>query len=133
MDDPNLADEFQEMEYPTGFWHLIKILLKTDEKKMLALSNPDGYFYLYYIKTCIKLFWTIIIFSSGWMSYISYNSISLKYPKKSIIKQISLPNALFHDNVYFAALVFTFVSSLIAYYFLYDFCYEMSQFEFQPD
>lgn len=42
------------------------------------------------------------------------------------MKQISLPNALFNDNVYLAALVFTFISAMIAYYFLYDFCYEMS-------
>lgn len=114
------------MEYPTGLFHLIQILFKTNEKKMLALSNPDGYFYLYYIKTCIKCFFCIMVFSGIWMSFISYSSVSKKYPSKSFMKQISLPNALFNDNVYLAALVFTFISAMIAYYFLYDFCYEMS-------
>jgi hypothetical protein len=83
------------MEYPTGFFHLIKILFKTDEKKMLALSNPDGYFYLYYIKTCIKMFLTIIVCCSIWMGYICYTTVSVKYPSKSLMKSISLPNALF--------------------------------------
>jgi hypothetical protein len=129
-EENNFEDEFEEMEYPTGIWHLLKILFKTDEKKMLSLSNPDGYFYLYYIKTCIKLFATIILLSSFWLSYICYSSVSKKYPNKSIMKQISLPNALFHENTYIAALIFTFISSLIAYYFLFDFCQEMSQFEF---
>jgi hypothetical protein len=68
--DNQFEDDFQEVEYPTGFFHLISILLKTNEKKMLALSNPDGYFYLYYIKTCIKCFWTILLLCSGCMAYI---------------------------------------------------------------
>ena len=60
----DIEDDFEEMEYPTGLLHLLKILFKTDEKKLLSLSNPDGYFYLFYIKTCIKLFASIIALSS---------------------------------------------------------------------
>ena len=121
------------MEYPTGFSHLLEILYKTDEKKMLSLSNPDGYFYLFYIKTCIKLFASIIFLSSSWLCYICYSSASIKYPTRSFVRQISLPLALLHENTYIAALIFTFISSMIAYYFLFNFCQEMSQFEFQPD
>lgn len=118
------------MEYPTGFSHLLQILYKTDEKKMLSLSNPDGYFYLFYIKTSIKLFASIIFLSSSWLCYICYSSASIKYPTKSFVRQISLPLALLHENTYIAALIFTFISSMIAYYFLFNFCQEMSQFEF---
>lgn len=81
-----MEDEFEEMEYPTGFIHLMKILLRTDEKKMLALSNPDGYFYLIYIKTCIKLFALIILLSSSWLGYVCYSSASIKHPTKSLMK-----------------------------------------------
>ena len=126
IEEDNFEDDYCEMEYPTGLIHLIHILFKTDEKKMLALSNPDGYFYLYYIKTCIKMFLCIILSSSLWMSLICFDSVSKKYPSKSWIKQISLPNALFNENIYQASLVFTLIISMIAYYFLYDFCYEMS-------
>lgn len=76
VEEADFEDEFQEMEYPTGIFHLIQILFKTDEKKMLALSNPDGYFYLYYIKTCIKMFFCIILSSSLWMSLICYDPVS---------------------------------------------------------
>ena len=86
VEDPNFEDEFCEMEYPTGLMHLLQILFKTDEKKMLALSNPDGFFYLYYIKTCIKMFFSVICLSSLWMSFISFDSVSKKYPSKSFMK-----------------------------------------------
>ena len=46
---------------------------------------------------------------------------------------ISLPSTLLTQKVYFVALVLTFVVSAFAYYVLYEFCDEMSQFEFQPD
>ena len=59
-----LEDNVVDLEYPTSLGHLIQILFKTDEKKMLGLSNPDGYFYLYYIKTCIKFF-SIVILAGG--------------------------------------------------------------------
>jgi len=56
QDNPGLDDMMLSLEYPTGVWHLIKILAGTDDKKMLSMSNPDGYFYITYLKTCLKFF-----------------------------------------------------------------------------
>lgn len=44
-----------DLEYPTSLSHLLRILWHKDVKKAFSLSNPDGYFYLLYLKTCIKL------------------------------------------------------------------------------
>jgi len=60
----NINDEFVPMEYPTGIWHLLKILWTKDEKRAFSLSNPDGYFYLLYVKTIIK-FLTLNFVLSG--------------------------------------------------------------------
>lgn len=64
------------LEYPKSLTHLLKILYRTNEKKLLSLSNPDGYFYLYYIKTCIRFFFFVILISGipmSWLCY-TYNS-----------------------------------------------------------
>ena len=62
------------LEYPSSFTHLIKILLRTNERKLLGLSNPDGFFYLYYLKTCIKLFFFITVLGSVTISFFCYAS-----------------------------------------------------------
>lgn len=63
-----MNDDFEAydvgVEHPKNLSHLIKILWKTDEKKQLSLSNPDGFFYLYYLKTLIKLFTVMLIFTA---------------------------------------------------------------------
>ena len=139
MDDSQGLDDddnFMTLEYPTSLSHLLKILFRTNEKKLLSLSNPDGYFYLYYIKTCIKFFFFVILISGIPMSYLCYvnNSEILRDQTRTLVFQkISLPISLENRKIYLMALMFTFIVSALAYYMLIEFCNEMSQFEFQPD
>lgn len=37
-------------ERPTSWQHCISLLWSMDERKKLLLSNPDGFFYLLYLK-----------------------------------------------------------------------------------
>lgn len=128
------------MEYPTSFWHLVKILFKTDEKKLFALSNPDGYFYLYYIKVCIKFFLVNLLISGLTVAYVCYSSHAdvldgegEPINKMAFLERISLAYSMSDQAAYNNALIMTLVTSVIAYYFLFDFCNEMTKFEFQPD
>ena len=130
------------MEYPTSFFHLLKILFKTDEKKLFALSNPDGYFYLYYIKVCIKFFLVNFVISGLTIAYLCYKSNTKEVLNANgepipndmaFLERISLAYTLSDEEVYSISLILTTVTSLIAYYFLFDFCKEMTKFEFQPD
>lgn len=124
------------MEYPNSFSHLLKILFRTNEKKLLGLSNPDGYFYLYYLKACMKIFLIMAIFGSvsiGFLSYASYKQDLKKNPALSshaILDIISLPSTMLTQKVYYVALTASFLISIIAFIILYGFCEEMSQFEF---
>ena len=123
-----------QLEYPSSLSHLIKILLKSDEKKVLGLSNPDGYFYLYYIKSCIKFFSIVVLIGGTSMAYVnySYNSNRSK-TSKGFFELVSLTSTLNYQNIYTFSLIMTFVISTIAYCFLINFCNELSQFDFQPD
>jgi hypothetical protein len=51
----------------------------------------------------------------------------------AFLERISLAYTLSDEEVYSISLILTTVTSLIAYYFLFDFCKEMTKFEFQPD
>jgi hypothetical protein len=106
----NLVD----LESPTSFIHLVKILIKSQEKNLLANSNPDGYFYLYFIRVCIKILTSAISISGSIMIYIA--------------PSISLPHNLMLPRVYYTSLALTIIVSGLAYYFLIDFCNEMSKF-----
>lgn len=120
------------LEYPQSFSHLLKILFRTNERKLLGLSNPDGYFYLYYLKACIRLFFFITVFGSvtiSFLSYASYKHDLKKNPnlsKHSIFDLVSLPSTMITQKVYYVALGATFIISTVAYYILYGFCEEMS-------
>ena len=37
------------------------------------------------------------------------------------------------ELVYYISLIMTIFSSILGYFFMYDFCNEMTRFEFQPD
>lgn len=62
-----------DQEDPKSFCHLLSILIKTDNKKLLGSTNPDGFFYLEYIKICIQMF-TVIIMFGGAFIYVFYRS-----------------------------------------------------------
>lgn len=134
-DETNMID----LEYPRSCSHLLKILFRTNERKLLGLSNPDGYFYLYYLKACIKLFFFITVFGSVTISFLSYASYKKDLKEnpilasRSIFDLVSLPSTMITQKVYYVALAATFIISAVAYYLLYGFCEEMSRFEFQPD
>ena len=70
--DGGVNDNLIDLEHPTSFWHLVKILVKTDVKQLFALSNPDGYFYLVFIKTSIKFFSLALLVAGFPMSYVCY-------------------------------------------------------------
>jgi len=122
-------------EHPKSLSHLLKILWKTDEKRQLSLSNPDGFFYLYYLKTLIKLFAVMLIFTAIPIMVYCYKSNieDGKKKYKSIFRMISVTSSLNDPYVYYMALFNCFLISIFAFYFLTDFCSEMIQFEFQPD
>lgn len=138
-DYDNAQDNLIDLEYPTSFWHLVKILRNTNEKKVLALSNPDGYFYLFFIKTAIKFFCAALLLAGSAMWYTNHYSRRSQDEEAedadeiSFLTSISLPYNLFQPGVYHSALVLTGMLSALAYYFLFIFCNEMTQFEFQPD
>ena len=109
-----------DVEYPTSFAHLTKILLKTDIKNWLYLSNPDGYFYYIFIKICIKLFLCslVVAFAIQW-----------SLCEDDMFCRLDLEE----PNVYQTYLGATISVSFIAFYFLCEFCMEMMNCEFQPD
>lgn len=50
------AAEMMVIERPKSVLQMLKTLYTFDEFKLLRLCNADGYFYLYYLKLCGKLF-----------------------------------------------------------------------------
>ena len=123
---------------------MVKILVSTNDKKVLGLSNPDGYFYLNFLKTCTKIFFFAFVFGAFPIAYFSYATNVRKrvqgkldeigFGNESIFDFISLPSTiLVHEKIYYLALSIAGLISFVAYYFLYEFCGEMSRFEFQPD
>lgn len=111
-------------------------MFRTNEKKLLGLSNPDGFFYLLYLKSCITIFLIMAIFGSVSISFLSYASYKQDLKKNSSLSSlgifdiISLPSTMLTQKVYYVALIASFLISLIAFFILYAFCEEMSQFEF---
>lgn len=65
-------NEMQEAEAPTDFLHLLSILWKTDELKLFALANPDGYFYLRYLMTCLQMFLATSLIGAAPLAYKCY-------------------------------------------------------------
>ena len=125
-DKEGKKDEHIE-EYPTSFLHLVKILLKAEFKDWLFDSNPDGYFYIYFIKTCIKFF-TISIATSFVVKWYFYSNPTIEFTVL-IFSQLDI----FDPKIYEIILGLTIALSFLAYYFLYELCLEMLECEFQPD
>lgn len=126
------------MEYPSSFSHLLRILWQNDIKKAFSLSNPDGYFYMLYLKTCIKFFVLNFLISGITMMAIclyanSSGRGSLDAESASFFQLTSLGHIYHSSLVYTVSLVLSFFTIILAYMFLYDFCSEMLMFEFQPD
>lgn len=118
--------------------HLLSILWSRGEKKTFALSNPDGYFYLLYLKTCFKFFSLNLLISGGAMMTICYLSNLkgkgvLDVTVDSYFDLVSLLYVLDDPKVYYVSLVLSTFTTVLAYLFLNDFCGEMTRFEFQPD
>lgn len=78
----------------------------------------------------------IAVFGSVTVSFLSYASYKHdladddSLANNSMLDSISLPSTMSTQSVYLVALVATFVISAVAFYTLYSFCEEMSQFEF---
>lgn len=140
--EANCEDEYQnyeaeifKLEYPTSFRHLLKILWQIHEKKAFALSNPDGYFYLVYLKMLIKFFLCNFVISSGVVMGICYYSNSkgkgdLDIDQSSWYDLTQLSFSLDDQLVYYVSLIMAIFSTILAYLFMLDFCDEMSRFEF---
>mmetsp|Transcript_42371 Transcript_42371/g.65034 ORF Transcript_42371/g.65034 Transcript_42371/m.65034 type:complete len:172 (+) Transcript_42371:796-1311(+) len=131
-------DEFVSLEYPSGFRHLISILVSTDDKKQLAMSNPDGYFYLLFLKTCLKIIsvCSVFCFCPLVFLYLSHNDPGEEDENKKkmgLFQLVSLPPCLNSASTFHIALAIAFLTAFIAMYYLIDFCNEMSLFEFSPD
>lgn len=124
-DDENRENgiDLVDVEYPTSFSHLVKILYKTEIKHWLYLSNPDGYFYFLFIKICVKFFICSLVVSLAIQRYHCQDASA------TILCELDL----FDPSVYQTILGATIGLSLLADYFLYEFCLEMMECEFQPD
>jgi len=72
FNDEDESNDYVNVEYPEGFGHLLQLLWTKNEKKMFSLSNPDGYFYLFYLKTLLKFFSVNLIISGVTMSLVCY-------------------------------------------------------------
>ena len=130
--------EYVNLEYPEGLWHLLNILWSKNEKKMFSLSNPDGYFYLLYLKTLLKIFSLNFIVGGVTMSVVCYSSNytnggELDVDTAPYFDLFSLLYIISDPTVYYVSLGLTFFTTCLAYFFLQRFCNEMTQFEFQPD
>jgi len=104
---------------------------------MFQLANPDGYFYLLFLKKTIQMFTINLVAIGSIMAYICYQSntndgtlSSIDLKSISNLELISLFYSLSDPKVYYMALVLMFISSTIAYVFLIGFCSEMTEFEF---
>jgi hypothetical protein len=127
--------DFVSIEYPTGLWHLLKILWNLQEKKAFALSNPDGYFYLLYLKTIMKFLLANFLTSGLVMMAICYysNNIGkgdLNIDNASSFDLTSIAFSIDDQLVYYVSLIMTIFTTVLAYFFMFDFCDEMTKFEF---
>ena len=116
---------------------MLQILWSKNEKKMFSLSNPDGYFYLLYLKTLLKFFTLNFLVSGVTMCVVCYSSNTpgpeLNVKRNSYFDLFSLLWIISDPTVYFVSLGLTFFTAGLAYCFLHHFCNEMTKFEFQPD
>lgn len=134
QNDDNLLD----LEYPSSFSHCLKILWQNDIKKAFSLSNPDGYFYMLYLKTCIKFFVVNFLISGLTMMAVCLYANSrgrgdLDAESATLFQLTSLGYVYESSMVYTVSLVLSAFTIVLGYMFLYDFCNEMLMFEFQPD
>lgn len=121
-------DNFINIENPTGIVHLFKILFRTNIKSALSLSNPDGFFYLQYLKFCILLFFIAFVFGSAPLAFINFKAnlqqidLDEENRKKGFFEMISLTSTINISQLYYVALALTILISAAAYYLLYLFC-----------
>lgn len=142
---PAVGDSFERMpvespdnlvleEYPRNFCHLLTILIKSPVEKLFANPNPDGYFYLLFIRTCIIIFLITSIFS-GTLNSLCYltadpDTISEKQP--SWLSLLS-PVATEELGVYYLLIGVTALTTVLVTCQLSALCNEMANFKFQPD
>lgn len=127
-----LDNVFANPVYPRNLSHLLEILIKTDDKRVLSLSNPDGYFYLFYLRCLIKLFTIIFVLFGAPMMYIYYVTSTNKIAREkhnldlSTLQLVSMPINLFDEQIYYIALGLSFIIAFVSYWILLGFCNEMS-------
>lgn len=129
-------DDHLNLEQPQSFKHLLHLLWTKCEKKMFHLSNPDGYFYLLYLKTLLKFFTINFLVAGSAMFFLCYyrNGLSERDSGSALwFNMFCFLYQLQDPVVYSTSLVLMVFTSVLAYIFLYHFCREMATFEFQPD
>lgn len=65
----DLIDYEAIFSLPKNVFALARTLWEMDEEKMLTRGNPDGYFYLFYLKQCAILFFIGKCFNFNMGSY----------------------------------------------------------------
>ena len=131
FEEDTSMNDYVNPEYPEGFIHLLQILWSKNEKKMFSLSNPDGYFYLLYLKTLLKFFSLNFLVSGVTMCLVCYSSNlekggELDMDTAPYFDLFSLLFIISDSTVYYVSLGLTFFTTCLAYFFLHHFCNEMT-------
>lgn len=110
-----------------------------NEYNALKLSNPDGYFYLLYLKYCAYFFTALSIISTC-VTIPLYSVVHKPQPFPGVLNSwnlskldtITLVMALDDPEIVNLTIYLGVLYSILAYFFLSAFCVKMSKFEFQP-
>jgi hypothetical protein len=116
---------------------LFSQLWKKNEYNALKLSNPDGYFYLLYLKYCAYFFTTLSIISA-FVTIPLYSVVHIPQPfpgvlsswNLSYLDRFTLVMALDDPEVINSTIYLGALYSILAYFFILSFCVKMSKFEF---
>lgn len=124
---------------PESWSELLSFLWNVHEYNALKLSNPDGYFYLLYLKYC-AYFFTALSVISCFVTIPLYSIIHVPQPfpgvlsswNLSFLDTLTLVMALDDPEVIDLTIYLGILYSILAYFFIITFCIKMAKFEFQP-
>jgi len=136
-DQHEAEENLFNLKRPESWKECLTQLWSLEEFELFKINNPDGYFYLLYLKKCAYFFATLSLFSllilipAYTMIYepAPFLGVSTSWNLSSLDK-MTLAVAL--DDRKLATITFLLICmyAMIAYYFLYQYCVEMSNFEF---
>ena len=124
-------------ERPTSWSNCIQLLWSLNERKTLLMTNPDGYFYLLYLKKSAQFFSVLFLLSTliliptyTWIHSLIPLQITQFPPNFSCLDQLTIAKVIDDKKIIHIVLIVTGLYAIIAYLFLFAFCCEMRNTEF---